>query len=263
MPQLTLNGITVPVLADGWKPEVATIGDETRSASGKMVKTVLRAYRKYSGRLASTSAEEAEALSCMIRGEGYGWSFDADLYADNKGLGYITSGTASVVGTDGGVSPKFGSKMLKMSGAASLLWTHGLAATAWSVAWWWWSGSAWAHRAIRSDTSGSYWANGVLTSGTPAYITATGSALTISQGVGGGTTYLDDVVYLPYLAPASWFATWAAASTAIAKPPLLAGGGTLLAYGGTTLRGNTAAVEVQNRGTLDHLQRIDFTLEED
>lgn len=262
MSQLTINGIEIPVAQDGWTSEPVEVGTRERAADGSSIVTMTRRYYRRSGTALFTEAAEARAFECLLHGDGIGWSFDSDLYADRVGLGYSSSGGISVVGADGGVSPRYGAKMLKMNGASSVAWTHGLAATSWSVAWWWWNGSAWAHMAIRSDTSGSRWVNGVLTSGAAAYITATGSALTISQGVGAGATYIDDVAYLPCIVPAAWFATWAASSSAFPKPPVLTAGGDLYAYGGTSVRGKVTRSAYQNRGALDHLQRVEFSLEE-
>lgn len=264
MSQLTVNGITVPVAADGWRPERVTIGDETRSASGKLIKTVVRTYRKYAGRIVTTSAEEAEALVGLIRGDGYGWSFDTDLYADGKALGYTLSGTAStVVASDTGISAaKYGAKFLKVPTSAGVTWTHNLGCAQWTAMTWKWTGSAWGHIAKRSDTAGGFWDNGVYTSGSTASIAGSSTAVSLYAGV-SAPDYFDDLVFVPYLMPAVWFATVYAGSSAWAKPPLLTGGGTLLSYGGTTMRGNTSQAEVQNRGALDHLQRIEFTLQED
>lgn len=262
MSQLTINGIEIPVAQDDWTAEPVEVGSRERAANGSSLAQITRRYYKRNGTALFTDAEAARAFECMLHGDGIGWSFDADLYADRVGLGYSTGGTApSVVASDGGVSPKFGAKFLKLPSTSSIAWTHGLAAASWTVVWWWWSGSAWAHRAIRSDDGSNYWANGVQTSGTPAYVTATANALTIAQGA-GSTAYLDDVVYLPCLVPASWFAAWAAATTAHPKPPFLAAGGTLYEYGGTTVRGMVTRSAYQNRGALDHLQRVGFSLEE-
>lgn len=263
MSQLTINGIEIPVAADSWAVEPVEIGERGRAADGSSLSQIVRRYYRRSGSAICTDAEQARALECLICGDGIGWSFDSDLYSDRSGLGYSTGGTApTVVASDGGVSPKFGAKFLKLPSGGSVVWTHGLAAASWSACWWWWSGSAWVHMAIRSDTSGSYWRDGVLTSGTPAYVTAATGALTISQGISGVTHYLDDVVYLPYLAPASWFATWAAATSAYPKPPFLTIGGTLAAYGGATCRGKATRSQYTNRGALAHLQRVEFSLEE-
>lgn len=260
MSQLTINGIEVPVSQDSWTVEPVEVGDRGRAADGSSLSQIVRRYYRRSGAAICTDAEQARAMECLLSGDGIGWSFDADLYADRVGLTYSTSGGASVVASDGGVSPKFGAKFLRLSGASSTSWTHSLAAASWTVAWWWWSGSAWRHMAIRSDTASARWVDGVLTSGTAAYITATANALTIAQG--SGTTYFDDVVYLPFLAPASWFATWAARSAAYPKPPFIEIGGTLAAYGGTTCRGKVTRSAYTNRGALAHLQRLEFTLEE-
>lgn len=261
MSQLTINGIEVPVAADSWAVEPVEVGDRSRAADGSSLSQIVRRYYRRSGAAICTDAEQARALECLISGDGLGWSFDADLYSDRTGLGYTTAGTPSVVASDGGVSPKFGAKFLKLPSSSGITWTHGLAAASWSVCWWWWNGSAWQHMAIRSDTTGARWVNGVLTSGAAGYFTATANALTIAQGA-GSTAYFDDVVCLPFLVPASWFATWAAASSAYTKPPFVTLGGTLAAYGGTTCRGKATRSQYTNRGALAHLQRIEFTVEE-
>ena len=261
MSQLVVNGIEIPVSQDSWIVEPVEVGDRARAADGSSLSQIVRRYYRRSGTAICTDAEQARALECLLSGDGIGWSFDADLYADRVGLGYSTAGTPSVVASDGGVSPKFGAKMLKLPSSSALTWTHSLGAASWTVAWWWWNGSAWKHMAIRSDTASDRWVNGVLTSGAAAYITATKNALTIGQGA-GSTAYFDDVVYLPFLAPASWFATWAARTTAYPKPPFLEIGGTLATYGGATCRGKVARSAFTNRGALAHLQRLEFSLEE-
>jgi hypothetical protein len=263
MSALTINGIEVPVGKDGFSCSLEESGARARSQSGKYLCTIQRRWHKRMGTALVTDSELAEALAGLINADGIGWSFDTDLYADGKGLGAVTTGTTpTVVASDLAPAPKYGVKLLKVPASATATWTHGLAAAGYTVCVWSYVSGAWHHYAKRSDYGSGYWTDGVYGVGSTTIFSATANAVTLAAGGGAAQDY-DDLLYFPFLVPSTWFATLFASSTAFPKPPLLTGGGDLLAYGSTTLRGVARKWSVIGRGSLNPLHKIEFELEED
>ena len=263
MSALTLNSIAVPVSVEGWGSETTEVGQRSRSVSGKSLVTVSRVYRKYKGIAITTDAELAAALSGLINGDPIGWSFDADWYADGKGLGPTTTGTTpTIVATDGAVSPKYGAKFLKCPASATARWTHGLGSTKFGASVWAYVSGAWHHYAIRSDTMGTgHWYDGSWVASTQTLLTA--SATHVQVGAAGAAVQFDDLLSFPFLPPTSWLIAIAAQSAAWPKPPTLTAAGDLMTYGSASVRGQVQRSDYTNRGALDAMQKIAFTLEED
>lgn len=264
MSQLTINGVDLPVSADGWSVAFTEIGARSRSASGKSLQTLVRRYRRWTGTLVVADAELADALAGLVNADGIGWSFDTSLFADGKGLGAVTTGTTpTVVATDGAVSPRYGAKMLKCPASATARWTHGLASTKFSASVWAYVSGAWHHYAIRSDTMATgHWRDGAWVASTQTLLTASSTHVQLGAGAGAAVQF-DDLLSFPFLLPTSWIAAIAAQSAAWPKPPALTAGGTLMDYGATSVRGQATKADYANRGAAEHLQKVAVALEED
>ena len=263
MPALTINGITIPILAEGADETPMEQGERTRAASGKLLTTVVRRWRERSFKLLALTDEDAVAYEGLIAGKGLGCSFDADLYTDATGLQPTTTGTTpTVVATDGAVSPKYGAKMLKVPASATARWTHSIGETRYSACVWVYVSGAWHHYAIRSDTmaTGHYY-DGSWVASTQTLLTA--SSLYVQLGAGAGAAVqFDDLVSVPYLLPTTWIAAIAAQAVAFPKPPMLTVAGDLITQGGATYSGTVSKVAVKNRGALAPGRELAFKLEE-
>jgi len=264
MSALTINGLTIPILAEGADETPMEQGERTRAASGKLLTTVVRRWRERACKLLALTDEEAVAYEGLIAGKGIGCSFDAtDLYTDYTGLQPTTTGTApTTVTTDGAVSPKYGTRMLKVPASATARWTHGIGESRYSACVWAYVSGAWHHYAIRSDTMATgHWYDGAWVASTQTLLTASSLYVQLAAGAGAAVQF-DDLVSVPYLLPTTWITAIAAQAIAFPKPPVLTVAGDLITQGGATMSGTVSKVSVKNRGALAPGRELAFKLEE-
>ena len=207
MPALVINGVAVSVGAESLTRSVEEIGERTRAFDGTAV--LNRRWQKRVLELELPVASQVDQLAWMsiLRGEGHVWSFDSNVYSA-KGLP-LSGATAAVGATS--PTPKYGAG--RLSTGASSVGAATQLGPVWTVAAWWWNGSAWVHHVVTS--SGQKWANGVRADGTSTTwlsVSASGD-LTLAA-----STFLDDLVALPVVLPTTWPPLWYA--TGRAFPPL-------------------------------------------
>lgn len=144
MPALTINGITIPVLAaQGDHAAPILTGDPSgRAFSGALLNSVRARKEAFpSFRTTPQTLALARSFRALIQGLGHSFGFDTDRYADGTGLG-PSSGTTS--GTPGTASGKWGGHLLLPFGSSAIVYPANL-------------GSAWTVIHWRKTTSGGVW----------------------------------------------------------------------------------------------------------
>ncbi|GHG91359.1 hypothetical protein [Comamonas sp. JC664] len=230
MPALALSGIPLPVLSDkGLTYTPTLLGESRRAFSGWLRSSERREVYSYAGNTGPLTQEDARAYRGLLKGEGDVWSFDADLRSSAFLAPSATSGTLEA-GVPGG---RYGG-CLRMAVNASLTLPTALG-TKWTVAYWWRleGGGDWRHYVHRAGHFISD--NGQLNVRTPnsgalAVATASqlpGGAVQLRNlgGFSGGISnpsnaalLVDDLVVLPWVAPAAWVAPWFAAGQPFGAP---------------------------------------------
>ena len=195
---LRLNGIVVPVAQDQASLAPEAIGKMRRTAGGSI--NASRRLRKGGWKFTTALQLAADALAFreLICGEGHVLSFDSSFYT-SQGMAPVSIGSDWALTAS---APKFGAKCAIVTTTNHLVYQFFSASSAWTLAWWWNEG-AFAHYVLNS--AGAAWVNGVggFTAGDTAgldNVTAGAAAFAAT----GGTARLDDVVALPFLAPATW-----------------------------------------------------------
>jgi hypothetical protein len=163
-------------------------------------------------RLSALTQAEAHAVRELVQGKGHSWSFDTDFYSDLKGLGPSSSTGASL---DTGTK-QYGAASLALTFPTGQI-TFPVGATAWTVAAWRRT-TTFRHWVIRSDNT--RWLDGVSDAvSSTAWLVVTSSTLQIvTAGFAG--TWIDDLVFFPFLVPTTWPAELYAEAAARAWTPL-------------------------------------------
>jgi hypothetical protein len=198
MSLLTLNGIVIPVAAEGVRVVDDSLKTSTRMIDGEYRRDIRAYKRRIIGQTRLMPLDEARAVWELLRGRGHTWPFDETL---SNGGQYSSKGLA-VTGdfglTTGG---KFG-RFLEASGIGDAQ-VAGLSAysAAWTTAQWIFTGSVWEHRLHTS--AGLKYTNGSPTPSASWSYPITSGTYTILNG-----TEIDDLVILPYPLPAALCAQW-------------------------------------------------------
>ncbi len=164
MPALTINGITIPVLAsqgDHGAP-ILTGDPAARAFSGALLNSVRARKEAFpSFRTTPQTLSNARAFRSLIQGLGHSFSFDTDRYADGTGLG-PSSGTTS--GTPGTASGKWGGHLFLPVGSAVIGYPANLG-TSWTVMHWRKTTAAGVWEWWAETSTGLHYKNGVPATG--------------------------------------------------------------------------------------------------
>jgi hypothetical protein len=186
MAALLLNGIALPVALDQIsRLEPMLIGEEARAFSGADLTSVRGWKEGWKAKLTPQAAATAAALRGLVKGDGFSWSFDTDLYADLKGLGAASGSGLFVAG-------KYGNAL---STYQTMTFAVG-ASSAWTIAGWVFKSSLgiW-HHYIRLS-SGAKYKDGASTAEDPL-MDVSGANLVLSPAVtlGGAVAWAPSTVY--------------------------------------------------------------------
>lgn len=267
MSALAFNGFPITVTA--WREGVDESGERSRAFSGKAWSSIRSTSRKWTARVQSEDPLELESIRALVLGEGFNWSFNADFFADGKGLPPIppTTGASLVSATP---SPKFGAKCLKMD-ATTYLTFQGDARRGytWTVALWRYESSAWHHYVLSYD-NGTWrkWKDGAsIAAGTSTPFASVNTSGQLVLGEAGAASYFDDVVWYPCLWPASWPPLLYARGSAYPNIPKIEVVGDLMPSSTLVYSCRGAAVadsEARNRGACsERLESMDITFLEE
>lgn len=252
MSALLINGLEIPVSAEGWQESVEEIGVRQRAYSGSALSSVRARKRLWSGSVASTDATLIRAIRGLIAGEGHYWSFDTDLYSDGKGLPPTKFEDSSIVA--GG---KYGSA-LGVDVNKSAAWYVGFGAP--------FTVCVFAHD---GDGEFQHWAIVDNGSGRPvAYCNGSPDKLTGWLSVSNGrltlsatTTWVwDELVATPYAWPLSWITAMRDRTAPMQATPILDVSGDLVSPSAECL-GRVGRMSATNLGS-SILQRLEFELQE-
>jgi hypothetical protein len=253
MSALIINGLEIPVSAEGWQESVEEIGVRQRAYSGSALSSIRARKRAWSGSVASTDAVLIRAIRGLIAGEGYYWSFDTDLYSDGKGLPPTTFAHSLIVA--GG---KYENAMSLDAGKTA----------SWCVGPWdlytacvfAHDGDYFQHRAIVADGSATKrYVDGALVSdvGFEFGISAGLLSITVPQA---SDWWFDELVVTPYAWPLAWIAAMRDRTTPMRATPILAVSGDLVSPSAQCL-GRVGRMSAVNLGS-SILQRLEFELQE-
>lgn len=251
MSYLTLNGWPVPIPYGSGSHGGEEIGSRDRAYSGTLRKAT-RAFKrpwKFTTRMLQQS--DAEFLEGMLRGDGWHFDFQSDLYAARRGAGPVAGYSGASISSTQKLSGN--SYSLKITGGNSITFQTPVGAGQYPdyTIMFWHYYTEWQFCAILGDISAAtvtrYIANvgnsWVPTSGSTILCWTlngtTGVTLQGEQTSGAGAdVYYGDLVVLPYLVPPSLLTT-------------LAGGGTWVEFSDMprlkmvgTLVKTTTAIEV-------------------
>lgn len=193
MAGLTLNGIEVPVLRNGLSLGWTVIQDKARSYDGTWRKTEYARKREWKGEIKPQSQALTDAFRNLIRGIGYTWSFDADVFSA-QGLAANGGHTATIVA--GG---KYGS-LMRVPAATTITWPTNLGSN-WTVVVWRLESAVWHHYVATSG--GHKWVDGVRNdAASTTFISVSSGSLTITGAT--SLTDFDEMAALPYLVDDTW-----------------------------------------------------------
>jgi len=252
---LTLNGITIDCIATRGKEQWDVIGDKARAPDGSYRETRTAEKRWWEFETKLLVQETAEAVKRFILGQGYHWTWDADLYSDGKGL-INSAGT----GTPAVASGKFSNK-LQVTSAQQLTYPCGLA-TKWLIMGWRLDGT-WKHYAFNSD--GDKWEDGTTFGGSIDWFSESSGDVLV--GDASNAYDLDDLVVLPFLPPDAWIEdVWGAQTAAFSNLPHLTMDGDACDNIAATVVGSIVSTKFEgfsNSGTWEvGGQRVRFRLTE-
>lgn len=222
---LAINGIDLStyVAIDSASREPRNVGERRRTFNGGLRNDLTR--RKQALRLSTVpvSAEVADALRGLLRGDGEHWPFEADAWSLQGSLATFTGATIGA----GGKHDQ-GANFSAVDGTI----TFPIRSSEYTVALWRREpgGSSHDHWLIRSD--GTKWKNSVADATSIAsWWSTTATVLTISNGHATLLSSIDDLVVLPYMVPSEWKDAVFSDHSAHAwpSPPKLTAAGDLLA----------------------------------
>ena len=268
-PALALSGIPLPVSAErGLTYTPTLLGEHRRAFSGWLRSSERREVFTLAGNTGPLTQEEARAYRGLLKGEGQVWSFEDGLRSQAFLSPSAMVGNAWAVEAMG----RFGGCML-MEAGASVTFPTGLG-TKWTVAYWWkrqGTKDRWRHHVHRAGV-------GLHVNGASGPVPHTGGffvvdgvgqlpqgGVTLSNAAGGGELLVDELVVLPWVAPASWVAPWFAAGESFGAPyPYHRASGAAL-YEPLPVLGRVGtgrAVQWWEGGVLVLGQEFDFELQE-
>lgn len=258
MSYLTLNGIEIEVAQSQKRGHlIDRLGVESRALDGTLVRTEISSKREWAFITTPQVLATALAIEGLIEGRGYNWTFDADLYADGKGL-INSAGTTSGAATASG---KF-SNRLDIGSTEQLTYPVGAAdPPGWTFMVYRLDGT-WKHYAMNSN--GTEWENGgTVAGGTIVWVSVSGANLLVGDGANAYS--LDDLVFLPYVVPAAWITgTFQSRTAAFSDLPALTMSGDIVGGESITVQGRVTGVEFtefENSGLAD-AKIIGFSLKE-
>jgi len=201
---VALNGLDVPVHYPDSEHTNEQIGEGGRSFAGTLIDSVRTNKRTWSVTTTIRSIAEAEQLEGLLRGDGWHFDFESDLYACVKGLAPATGYAGTTISA---AQYKLGAKSCKVtSGSTGPTYSCGLTAD-FSVGFWQYVG-AWAHYWIVYDkdttTYVEYVAGAVNTTINDTFrnamITGGNVVLMGTKATDNAVSdvYYDDLVVLPY-----------------------------------------------------------------
>lgn len=257
---LRLNGITVPVQDEKASESNEEIGSSGRALDGAFVTSRRAVKRRWEFSTSLITTKEASAFRNLVNGRGYVFSFDSSLYS--------SKGTAASGGTVSAVQKKFGANSAQVPAAGALVFA-GLAfdptTAPWSVSFWFWNGTVWAHYVETSD--GTQYVNGVAVGGN-TFTTTAANQLTLTNPSGAAARYFDDV----WITQGAWPSTWPAMiygyGAAVPQAPTLVADGLAIENNleSVLVRGeagqSTFRQGVNAGAWTANLQALSFTLQE-
>lgn len=226
MSLLTINGIELPIARNSYKAGEIEIGASGRAQSGAAWKSVRAVKRTVSLTTAPMAKTDADAWSSLLNGRAVNWDFEADSYSLQGHVGIPAGSAARTTGQH-----KFGVASLSVPASSYIGWPVG-AGVAWSIARWcrWLNPStglwAWDHQVVTS--SGGGYLNGATSVGGPATLTISYGSVVVSYDAVSGTTYSDDLWFLPAVVPVSWPAQMYAHGAQLVASPSFTAAGDLL-----------------------------------
>ncbi len=262
MPFLALNGITVPVRIGDASRELLEIGERTRARSGvsRMQRIVTKRLHKF--RTPPQTAADALAFTGLIQGDGHVWISGGLTSYSSKGLR-----SSAVVGTVAFNAPsvvKFSASVLSLSGGGALasISYQPEVGTDWTVMVWRTTnnGSSWTHHIVRSD--GTKFVNGVSSGAATSWLTVSAPNLTLSDTSSPTPVKYDDLVFLPFLVPASWAPTIAARTSGWPLIPTLTATGDGLAGTTQSVHGSVVSLDLVQGSGVSNLHSLSFELYE-
>lgn len=230
---LTLNGWAIPVKIDTPRLQYVEKGARSRIASGQYRSTRYVLKRRWQCETAHLTSQEARALKGLLRGEGYYWSFDRDLYSEQgvpPETGYSVTYPAA--------TSLYGSAM-KVNAGGSISWDLGLGSE-WTVMAWrdvevqpalsfllpffpatnFGDVEEWHHVAITS--ADDRYRDGVsLPTLDSDWLSVSGGVVTLQDTDHPGEYVYDELLVLPFVAPASLVAAIANLGRALTAQPYL------------------------------------------
>lgn len=213
MGYLEINGFTFAA------SEVETSEDgaisQGRHTNGKLYTDALYRKRAIDVAVVLKPFQTFDSWRRLLEGRGHVWSFDETSYS-SKGLNLKTTAGATI-GTSS-PSPKFGNGRLQTS--TDPITVELFDFNVWTFAFWFWTGSAWQHRAVNSN--GQKWQDGVLGSYAWSYTpTVSFSKRTWTLPA---SSFIDDLVVLPYIMPDAMHQEWSTTQAFSPLPHLTAKG---------------------------------------
>lgn len=220
---LTLNGVPVPVALDSGTMRAQSLGEYARSYRGRTYTTRRAKVAELVCRTPPLSLDLSNALVRLIEGDGQYWNLDnLDSFTSSRGL---TSGGINGEGTVGEEPGKFGTCLhltLGFPDVSVVTWQLGHGAP-YTLSYWRKEGSTWHHYGVTQATDAGaatvYKDGEISLAGDPGVVDVETTA-----GADYGNLYVttvdepqervDELVVLPYVAPAAWIAAWATATTA-------------------------------------------------
>lgn len=216
---LRVSGIPVPVLEGEARHRPTAIGEVERAEDGTKLVSRRAIKEAFSIRVAHQAPSDGIAWKKLFMGEGQVWSFSTSPYS-SKGLGPTNADDTAWTNAEA----KYGAGSLEMVGGNGQFIANPLPAggTKWTVMCWRKVDTgAWVHYATTSTlkAAGDAYVDGVLNASEPtSWLTVTPASGEIDiQADATDTTYIDDLVVLPFEAPASWFAAHVAYGAAFSQ----------------------------------------------
>lgn len=199
---LRVSGIAVPVLVDGADHQPVAIGEVERAEDGTKLVSRRSIKETFSIKVKHQAPADGIAWKKLFTGEGQTWNFESSVYG-SKGLGP----SASTNSNQSGTFFKYGAGSLQQTASTGTISYAGLptGGTKWTVMFWRKVGAgAFQHYVVTSG--GHKWLDGVRADGTAtAFLTVTTATGTVKLDAdAASTTYVDDLVLLPFDVPDVW-----------------------------------------------------------
>lgn len=207
---LRVNGIECHVLSGSASHKPNPFHDDTRAEDGTLLFNRQTIKESFRFTIAHRTPSEAIAWRQLLMGEGQVWNFDTTAYS-SKGVAPTSLAFWSI-----GATAKYGAGALQLTALTGSVVFPAIVSPLkggnprTSIAFWRRVGAgAFQHILLTSD--GDAFVNGSL-SGSP--FSTWGVTFTSATGVwtlaadAASTTYIDDVVIVPFVIPSTWVADW-------------------------------------------------------